>query len=52
MKNDDETDIDRQMNVKIKPSRLLDVCVTYHGRCPRLPTSVADVYCPPGKYWH
>ena len=50
--NDDETDNDRQMNVEVKPSRLLDVCVTYHGRCPRLPTSVADVYCPPGKDWH
>lgn len=52
MKNDDETDYDRQMNVEVKSSRLLAVCVTYHGRCLWLPTSVDDVYCPPGKYWH
>lgn len=41
MKNDDETDNDRQMNVEVKPSRLLAVYVTYHGRCPWLPTSAS-----------
>ena len=44
--NDDETDNDRQMNVEVKPSRLLAVCVTYHGRCPRLPTSASRCVLP------
>ena len=46
MKNNDVTDNDRQMNVKVKPSRLLAVCVTYHGRCPRLPTSESRCVLP------
>ena len=45
-KNNDVTDNDRQMNVEVKPYRLLDVCVTYHGRCPRLPTSASRCVLP------
>ena len=47
-----ETDNLRQVNVEVKPSRLLDAGLTYRGlryACPRLPTSTSDVYCPPGK---
>ena len=44
-----ETDNLRRMNVKVKPSRLLNACFDYRGRCPRLPTSASDVYCLPGK---
>ena len=47
-----ETDNLRQMNVEVKPSRLLDAGLAYRGlryACPRLPTSASDVYCPPGK---
>ena len=44
--NDDETDNDRQMNVEVKPSRLLAAYFTYHGRCPRLPTSASRCVLP------
>ena len=46
MKNDDKTDYDRQINVEIRPSWLLAVCATYHGRCPRLPTSASRCVLP------
>ncbi len=52
MKNDDKTDYERQMNVEVKPSRLLAVCVTYQGRCPWLPTSASRRVLPKGKDWH
>ena len=36
-----ETGYDGQMNVEVKPSRLLDECFNYRGRCPRLPISAS-----------
>lgn len=53
MKNDDKTDYERQMNVEVKPSRLLLKIHTLPRAMLRLPpvTNIgrADVYCLPGK---
>lgn len=52
MKNDDETDNDRQMNVEVKPSRLLLHALLTMGDAHGYLHRQADVYCLPGKDWH
>ena len=42
----------KELNIEVKPSRLLSACIPFRGlryACPRLPTSATDVYCLPGK---
>ena len=36
----------QELNVEVKPSRLLPACFFYRGRCPRLPTSASRCVLP------